>query len=173
MTLVPGDPGSLSACAATASSSAHRLAALAATLGPSVEGLADGWPGRTSAALRRRGAALTGATASIAARLEVMAVVLQDQATDLADLLARARAVEERAGAAGLEVRDGRVVPTLGVLAVADDTTATVRAGVADRLQSELDLVLSQHRHRRDAVLRTLHESYEALAEVSRGLRRG
>lgn len=173
MTLVPGDPASLSACAVTVAAVARRLREGAASAGPALADLGEGWGGRSSVALRRRGDSLVGATTATADRLDDLARVLQDQATDLAGLQARARALEERAAAAGLEVCDGRVVPRLGVLAEAGGGADRSRRETAATLQSELDLVTSQHRRRRDFVLRTLRASGEALAEVSLSLRRG
>ncbi|PKW27146.1 hypothetical protein [Phycicoccus duodecadis] len=173
MTLVPGDPASLSACAVTVAAVARRLREGAAAAGPALADLGEGWGGRSSVALRRRGDSLVGAIATTADRLDDLGRVLQDHATDLAGLLARARALEERAMAAGLEVRDGRVLPPWGVLAEADAGTDRSRREAAAALQAELDLVLSQHRRRRDFVLRTLRASGETLAEVSHALRRG
>lgn len=173
MTLVPGDPASLSACAVTVAAVARRLRESAASAGPALAGLGEGWGGRPSVAVRRRGDALVGGATTTADRLDELGRVLQDQATDLSGLLARARALEERAAAGGLEVRDGRVLAQLGVLAAADAGVDRSRRETADALQAELDLLLSQHRRRRDFVLRTLRASGEALGEVSHALRRG
>jgi hypothetical protein len=170
---VPGDPGSLSACAATAASVGRRLGARAQALGPEVDALGEGWAGRASVSTRRRGSALAAASTSAAGELTRVAGVLQDQASDLADVLARARAVEERAAAAGLEVRDERVVPVYGVRGEADAATQHAQGELAARLQGELDLVLAQHRRRRDFVLGVLRESTERLATLSHDLRRG
>ncbi|HET7820059.1 MAG TPA: hypothetical protein VFL10_00925, partial [Ornithinibacter sp.] len=109
MSVVPGDPASLSACAGTARSVAERLAGHATGVRTASDELGEGWAGRTSAATRRRTADLATATDVTAGQLDRVGRVLQDHATDLADLVARARALEERARAAGLEVRDGRV----------------------------------------------------------------
>ncbi|QIM21395.1 hypothetical protein G7075_10130 [Phycicoccus sp. HDW14] len=173
MSTVPGDPGSLSACAATTASVGRRLGVLAEALGPEVEALGEGWPGRASVTTRRRGAALAGAGTSTADELTRVAGVLQDQASDLADLLARARTVEERATAGGLEMRDERVVPAYGVRGEADAAAQRAQDELAARLQAELDLVLAQHRRRRDFVLGVLRESTERLAALSHGLRHG
>lgn len=173
MSTVPGDPGSLSACAATVASVGRRVGALARALAPEVEALGEGWAGRTSVGTRRRGSALAVAGSSAADELTRVAGVLQDQASDLADLLARARAVEERAAASGLEVRDERVVPAYGVRGEADASAQRAQGDLAELLQGELDLVLAQHRRRRDFVLGVLRESTERLAALSHDLRRG
>jgi len=99
--------------------------------------------------------------------------VLQDHATDLADLVARARAIEEQAVGAGLEVRDGKVERAWGVTGPADAGAARARDDVRDTLQTDLDLVLAQHTRRRDWVLDVLRGSTRALGEVSHGLRQG
>jgi hypothetical protein len=99
--------------------------------------------------------------------------VLQDHATDLADLVARARALEERARAAGLEVRDGRVERAWGVTGAADADADRAREASRGALQADLDLVLAQHTRRRDWVLDVLRGSTRALGEVSHGLRQG
>lgn len=173
MSLVPGDPAGLSACAATAAASARRLTDQAQALRPAVEELREGWTGRGSAALRRRGGEVATAAATAAAELERVARVLQDQATDLAGLHARARAVAERAAGCGLTVRDERVVPAYGVLREADPAADRARAATAVSLQAELDLVLALHRRRRDFVLGVLRESTGRLAATSHDLRRG
>ncbi len=173
MSVVPGDPGSLSACAATAAAAGRRLGAQARALDPEIAALGEGWAGRTSVAARRRGGTLAAAATRTAAELERLSRVLQDQATDLADLRARARALEERASAAGLEIRDHRVVPAFGVRGEADAAAQETLEAVGVSLQADLDLVLAQHRRRRDFALGSLRESTDRLAEVSRGLRHG
>ena len=128
------------------------------------EQLGEGWAGRTSAATRRRAADLAAATEAAAAQLDRVGRVLQDHATDLADLVARARALEERARAAGLEVRDGRVEIGWGVTGAADAEADRARAATRAALQAELDLVLAQHRRRRDWVLGVLRDSTSGLS---------
>ena len=122
---------------------------------------------------RRRAADLAAATDATAGQLDRVGRVLQDHATDLADLVARARVLEERARAAGLEVRDGRVELGWGVTGAADAEADRSRAATRAALQAELDLVLAQHQRRRDWVLGVLRESTNALADVSHRLRGG
>ena len=172
MSLVPGDPASLSSCAATAGTLSRRLAARSEEVAAALADLAHGWPGRRSVDTRRRGADAASAGSALAAELEAVATLLQDQATDLADLVARARAVEERAAAAGLEIRDDRVVPAPGIRGAADPDAEQHRDAVAGGLQAEVDLLLAQHRRRRDFVLGALRSSTDRLAQVSAGLRR-
>lgn len=173
MSTVPGDAASLSSCAVTVRGASRRLAARADVLAVAVDEVGPGWVGRASAATRRRCGDLATAGTACAAELDRVATVLQDHATDLADLVARARAVEERAAAAGLEVRGGRVVRRLGVHGEADAAGEGRLEDVATGLQAELDLVLAQHARRRDFVLGVLRASTATLAGVSHGLRRG
>lgn len=173
MSVVPGDPASLSACAGTARSVAERLATQASGVRTASEDLGEGWTGRTSATTRRGLGRLAGAATDTAAQLDRVGRVLQDHATDLADLVARGRALEERAAAAGLVVRDGRVELGWGVTGPADATADRARDEARAALQAELDLVLAQHRRRRDWVLGVLRESTSALSGVSHGLRGG
>ncbi len=173
MSVVPGDPASLSACAGTARSVAERLGDHATGVRTASDRLRDGWAGRTSASTRRRAADLAAATDTTAAQLDRVGRVLQDHATDLADLVARGRALTERARAAGLEVRDGSVEIGWGVTGAADVDADRARAAARSALQAELDLVLAQHQRRRDWVLGVLRDSTSALADVSHGLRGG
>ena len=114
VSVVPGDPASLSACARTVREVARRLDDHATGVRAAYREVGDGWTGRESVATRRAGAGLADATSATTAELDRVGRVLQDHATDLADLVARARAIEERAAEAGLEVRDGRVERALG-----------------------------------------------------------
>ncbi len=173
MTTVPGDPASLSACASTVRGVADRVAGLAPPLAEAFGEVADGWPGRTSARTRRRGASMAAAAATTSAGLERMATVLQDHATDLAELQARARWVRERAADAGLALRDGRVVSGQGLTESPDTGGEPASAETAARLQAELDTVRTLHARRRGWVLEVLRESRTELSEVSRALRRG
>ncbi|WP_377643838.1 WXG100 family type VII secretion target [Oryzobacter terrae] len=173
MTLVPGDPASLSACARTVAEVAGRLRTEAGGLEHATTALGEGWTGRTSATTRRSAAELAGATASLADELEGVARALQDQATDLADLVARERGVRERATVAGLEVRDGRVELAWGVSGTADAGRRDEQEAARAALQSDLDLVAAQHARRRDFVLGLLRASSATLAEVSHALRLG
>ncbi|WP_299442700.1 hypothetical protein [uncultured Phycicoccus sp.] len=171
MTPVPGDPGSLSSCAAAVGAVGTRLAVHGETVRRAFADLAEGWPGPRSVRTRRRGAALGVAAGAAADELAEVARVLQDQATDLAELVARARGVGERARAHGLEVRDGRVVPALGVLGEADLDADRRRAETAATLQAELDLVLARHRRRRDAVVAALRASTHRLDVLAHDVR--
>lgn len=173
MSAVPGDAASLSACAATARASGAHLGRRATGVRAASRVLAEGWTGRASTGVRHRAAALAEATDATAGELDRVGRVLQDHASDLADLVARGRRLQERARAAGLEVRDGRVQLAWGVTGTADAASDLQRAREQATLQGELDLVLAQHRRRRDWVLGVLRESTTTLSEVSHDLRSG
>ena len=173
MTTVPGDPASMSACGRTAREVARRLEDHATGVRAAYRELGEGWAGRESAATRRAGAGLADAVSTTGAELDRVGRVLQDHATDLADLVGRARSIQERARAAGLEVRDGRVQPAWGVTGAADAGADRARDLAGQALQADLDLVLAQHRRRRDWVLEVLRDSTATLAGVSHGLRQG
>ncbi len=173
MTVVPGDPASLSACARTVGEVAGRLRAEAGGLEHATAALGESWTGRTSATTRRAAADLAGAAASVADELVRTARALQDEATDLADLVARERGVRERATAAGLDVRAGRVELAWGVSGTADAGRHDAQEATRAALQADLDLVAAQHARRRDFVLGLLRTSTTTLAEVARGLRPG
>jgi hypothetical protein len=173
VTTVPGDPASLSACGRTVREVARRLEHRATGARAAYREVGEGWTGRTSAASRRDGAHLADGASVTAAELDRVGRVLQDQASDLADLVARGRAVQERATATGLEVRDGRVELAWGVTGAADAAADLGRERTRAALQADLDLVLAQHRRRRDWVLEVLRESTSRLGAVSHGLRQG
>jgi hypothetical protein len=173
VTTVPGDPASVSACGLTVREVARRLEDHATGLRTAYREVGEQWAGRESAGTRRAGAALADAVSATGSELDRVGRVLQDHATDLADLVARARSLEERARAAGLEVRDGQVAPAWGVTGAADAGAAHARDVTREALQADLDLVLAQHRRRRDWVLEVLRDSTATLAGVSLSLRQG
>ena len=173
MSLVPGDPASVSACALTARAVAERLGRQATGVRTAYEAVGVGWTGRRSVAARRAGGALAQACDETAGELDRVGGLLQDHATDLADLVARARAVEERAAAAGLEVRDGRVERAWGVTGSADAVADRSLEETRSMLQREVELLLAQHRRRRDFVLGFVRESTTTLSGVSHRLRDG
>ncbi|MEO5608162.1 MAG: hypothetical protein ABIQ61_00755 [Ornithinibacter sp.] len=173
MSTVPGDPASLSACAGTVRRVSGELTLSADGIRAAGDALGVQWQGRTSARVRKRTETLAAANDTTAQQLDRVGVVLQDHASELADLVARARMIDERAAAAGLEVREGRVIVAFGVTGTADGQRASAQEATRARLQGDLDLVLAQHRRRRDWVLEVLRESSIALEQVSHGLRQG
>jgi hypothetical protein len=173
VSVVPGDPASLSACAATARAMGAQLGRRTTGVRAASRVLAQGWTGRASAAVRQRANGLAEATDTTAAELDRVGRVLQDHASDLADLVARGRQLQERAREAGLEVREGRVELAWGLTGTADAASDRQRAQAQAALQADLDLVLAQHRRRRDWMLGVLRESTTTLSEISHTLRSG
>lgn len=170
MTVAAGDPASISAGARTAREVARRLEPVADGLRRAADDVADGWTGRTSVETRRSAADLADAASALVAELDRVGQVLQDHATDLADLVARERVIGERATSAGLTVHDGRVEPAPGIWG--DAGRAAEREATRVVLQSDLDLVAAQHARRRDFLLGLVGGSTATLAGVSRGLHR-
>ena len=173
MTVVPGDPASLSACAGTTQRLSADLAGLVAGIRADVEALGEQWRGRSSVRVRQHASSLAAATEATALELGRVGRVLQDHSTELAELVARARTISERAAAAGLEVRGAEVVVAYGVTGTADLEQSRTRDQVREELQADLSLVLAQHRRRRDWVLGVLRDSSTTLARLSHGLRQG
>jgi hypothetical protein len=173
VSVVPGDPASLSACAATVRAVGGHLGGRATGVRTASRLLAEGWTGRASSGVRARAGGLAEATDTTGTELDRVGRVLQDHASDLADLVARGRRLEELARAAGLEVREGRVELAWGVTGTADAEGDHRRTEARATLQADLDLVLAQHQRRRDWVLGVLRESTTALADISHDLRSG
>jgi len=173
MTVVPGDPASLSACAGTTQRLSADLASLGVGIRADVEALEGQWRGRSSVQVRQHASSLAGATETAALELGRVGRVLQDHSTELAELVARARTISERAAAAGLEVRGAEVAVAYGVTGTADLEQSRARDQLRAELQADLSLVLAQHRRRRDWVLGVLRDSSTTLAALSHGLRQG
>lgn len=129
-----GDPASLSALAATLRSRSVLLQADAERLRSTLTDAAPGWRGPTAIGHRRRAESLADATATTATAMDACGRALQSAATDLAAAVARLRALEDEAAAAGLEVRDGTVERGWGITGVADARSA----GDAERLRASL-----------------------------------
>jgi len=171
VTSVPGDPGSLSALGGTLGRSGAALHADAGGLAAAYRDLGRDWGGRASVQARRRGEALGSAADALAEQLSEVGVALQDHATDLAELVAAARVLGEKAEAEGLRVRDGRVELGYGVTGEAVAARADARDRRRAELQAELDVVLTQLARRRRRLLALVAGSSETLARVSASLR--
>ncbi len=171
MTLVPGDPGSLSALGATLGRSAAAVHADAQRLAAAYRDLGREWGGRASARTRRRGEALGSAADVLAEQLSAVGVAHQEHATDVAELVAAARALTERAAADGLRVREGRVELDYGVTGEAIAARAEARERRRVELQGALDVVLTQLERRRRRLLALVAESTRSLARASESLR--
>jgi hypothetical protein len=111
------------------------------------------------------------AAAAAAEELDRAGALLQDHATDLADALQQARAVEEAAQQAGLAVADGRVVLRWGVAGVADEEALEVREERRSELQAQLDHAVLQLARRRARLTAALEAARSVLADHSAALR--
>jgi hypothetical protein len=96
---------------------------------------------------------------------------LQDHATDLAEALQQARAVEEAAQREGLAVADGRVVPRWGVAGVADEAALDAREARRSDLQTQLDHAVLQLSRRRARLTAALEAAHSTLADHGAALR--
>ncbi|GAB3434639.1 hypothetical protein GCM10027517_02940 [Phycicoccus ginsengisoli] len=121
---------------------------------------------------RRRAAQVTDSLAVAVGELDEVGSALQAHASDLAEALSDARQVLDRAAAAGLEHRSGRLVPRWGVAGVADARVATDQDEVRAELQSRLDHVEGLLRRRRTRLAATLRRSTGLLATHAEALRR-
>lgn len=171
--LVPGDPASLSSCGSTVLRAGAQVRGRGDLLAAAYRGLAPGWPGPTSVAMRRRGAALGGATGVLVDELRGVGTALQDHATDLAGLVAGVREVEDRAARLGLEIRDGRVELGWGLVGTASAGAAASRQAHRDRVQADLDALRTRHARTREHLLRALRASSARLADTSVAVRAG
>jgi hypothetical protein len=112
------------------------------------------------------------AVSTTAAELDRIGSALQAHASDLAEALADRRALLARAATAGLEERQGQLVPRWGVTGLADGRATTEQEATRAALQSELDHVTSMLRQRRARLAKAVAASTVALADQAEGLRR-
>lgn len=144
-----GDPASLSALAATLRRTAVVLRADGEGLDHAREDATPGWTGPASVATRRRVATLGAAATTTATALDDCGRGLQLAATELSASIARLRALEEEATAAGLQVRDGTVGRSWGITGVADPSHETDGDLLRERLQERVhQTVTTMGRHR-------------------------
>jgi hypothetical protein len=134
---VLGDPASLAALGSALQRAAADLGVLLGelTLSGSPRDTTTRLHATRLRELRARGDAATGA-------MELAGRRVTDHASELADALALARRIGERARESGLVVDAGSVSRTAGVRGVADAAAERDRAAAAARLQRVLDAVL-------------------------------
>ena len=164
-----GDPGSLSQTGGALRRLASRLRATGraahaafddALAGDAAAGRRD----RVVVAARRQYDAVDAAAAAAAVELDRAGSAVQAHASDLAEAVAKARAVAARADAAGLRVVDGVVLPAWGVAGVADGSATQSREQVQSQLQAELDQLGVLLARRRSALVSALADSRDLLA---------
>lgn len=166
-----GDPGSCSQVGGSLRRLATELRSAARRTAHEHEQVAHEWSGRVARDLGRRTGAVVDAATTAAEELDRVGAQLQDHATDLAEALQEARAVEEAAQTAGLAVTDGRVVPRWGVAGVADEDTVDVREARRAELTARLDHTVLQLSRRRARLTATLETARTVLADHAATLR--
>ncbi len=119
----------------------------------------------------KRNRLLVESAQATAAQLDRTGMALQAHATDLAEALHEARAVEERATVAGLRVVDGQVRLPWGVSGVADAASVSVLEDQRDLLQADLDRTAVLLARRRQRLVETLTAARVELAEQALALR--
>lgn len=167
-----GDPGSMSALAASLRLTAVQLAADGERLAAALAEASPGWRGPRSVLLRRRLESTAAQARAMAAALDGAGRSLQAAATDLAASIAHLRALEEEARAAGLEVRDGTVSRGWGITGVADAGSAREAEVRRERLQERLHQAVTTLGRQRAVLARDLTHAEDLLSR-SAGVLRG
>ncbi|WP_406831761.1 hypothetical protein ABEG17_02795 [Pedococcus sp. KACC 23699] len=172
MSLVAGDPascsrvgGSLRQLATSLRTSSRAVAAAATDPELPVRGT-------VGARAHRRVRHLGDASSAAADELDRIGSALQDHAADLAEAVADVRGLTARAEAAGLQVRDGQVVPVWGVSGLADAPADAAREQHREALQSELHRLLAVLAARRHRLAASVSASSSVLADHAARLRR-
>jgi hypothetical protein len=168
---VHGDPASCSQVGGSLRRLASQLRAAGSQVQATQADLVDEWSGRVARTVGRGTTTVGEATTAVAAELDRTGALLQDHATDLAEALQEVRALEQRAGAVGLSVVDGRVTPRWGVSGVADHDALAAREARRSELQSELDRVALHLARRRARLTAALEAATALLADHSSLLR--
>lgn len=169
---VAGDPASCSHLGASLRRVATRLRADQRRLRAATDPDDGPRPAAPAVRARRRAALVADALAVATEQLDEVGSALQAHSSDLAESLSDARQLLDRAAAAGLEQRSGRLVPRWGVAGVADARAASDQDQVRAELQSQLDQVEGLLRRRRTRLAATLHRSTDLLATQAEALRR-
>lgn len=169
----PGDPGSLSACGGLARRAAAGLGRDADLLRDAYAALGHGWTGLAARSTRASGGLVARTVADTAAELDRVGSLVQDHATTVATLATQVRDIEERAAAGGLEIRDGRLVPSWGISGEASQSRVTLRSQRRAELQARLDSTLAAQTRARATLRSALETSGGVLARLSAALRAG
>lgn len=133
-----GDPASVAALVADLRRHAAALESGAAAVARSKADAEEGWVGPVALGHRRRLDGCGSAVHRGAGQMTELAEALDRYGEALAEARAELARVSDEAQAAGLEVRDGQVLPAWGVRGEArpgaDETTAAVQERLARRL---------------------------------------
>jgi hypothetical protein len=166
-----GDPASCSQAGGSLRRLAAHLRSATDVAAQAQAVLGEDWSGRVARGVGRRTAVVVDAATAAADELDRVGALMQDHATDLAEALQQARAVEEAAQQEGLAVADGRVVPRWGVAGVADEAALDAREARRSDLQTQLDHAVLQLSRRRARLTAALEAARSTLADHGAALR--
>jgi hypothetical protein len=166
-----GDPGSCSQTGGALRRLASALEAASVRVGAPGSQAEESWPGRVARDIGKRHRLVVETAQTTAAQLDRTGMALQAHATDLAEALYEARAVEERATVAGLRLVDGQVRLPWGVSGVADAVSVSALEDHRDLLQADLDRAMVLLARRRQRLVETLTAARVELAEQALVLR--
>jgi hypothetical protein len=166
-----GDPASCSQAGGSLRRVASEVAAAARAAAGGGPGAHQAPPRPVEKRAARRRQTLLVVAAEVAAELDAAGALLQEHASDLAEAAQQVRALEERAGRAGLEVADGTVRVRWGVSGVADAVSTAALERTREALQRELDVIELQLGRRRARLAAGLERCRRGLAGHSAPLR--
>ncbi|GAB3112386.1 hypothetical protein GCM10027055_15190 [Janibacter alkaliphilus] len=165
-----GDPGSVSALAATLRSAAVSLAAEAERVGRARADLADA-PVRVPVDRRRRTEGVQQTLQATSRVLTESAGALQHAAADLAEQVAALQRLEDEAARRGLQVRDGTVAPAWGITGTVDERTdPQAQEQVREQLERRLHACVSTIGRCRSRLTRECAQARRTLTEIRRML---
>ncbi len=171
MSVLWGDPASVSALAAALRRAAARLAGDGRAAREQLREDAPGWAGPLAEQTRHDVDAVLAGSDRAAEVLDSAGRRLQSGATGLAATITTLRRLEEEAAALGLEVRDGTVREPWGIIGVADPAAARADEENRHRVQERLHIGLADLGRRRAALARDCTAASQALQECTAALR--
>lgn len=171
MSVLWGDPASVSALAATLRRAASHVDAGGRSVRDQLREDVPGWTGPHAAETRHHVGALLTQSSRVAEALDSIGRRLQSDATDLAATIAGLRRLEDEAAALGLEVRDGTVRERWGVIGVADPAVARADDENRRHVQERLHTGLAALGRRRAALAGECATASQALQECTAALR--
>lgn len=171
MSVLWGDPASVSALAAALRRAAARLAGDGLSVRERLREDAPERSGPRLAQTRQDVDAVMAGSARVAEVLDSTGRRLQSGATDLAATITTLRRLEEEAATLGLEVRDGTVRERWGIIGVADPAAARADEENRHRVQERLHIGLADLGRRRAALARDCATASQTLQECTAALR--
>lgn len=171
MSVLWGDPASVSALAATLRRVASRLEGGGRSVQERLRDDAPEWTGVPAGEIRHDVDAVLTESARVAEVLDSIGRRLQSGATDLAATIAGLRRLEDDAAALGLQVRDGTVRERWGIIGVADPAAARADDENRRHVQERLHIGLADLGRRRAALARDCATASRTLQECTVALR--